>query len=173
MIRTLSRPLTGIRFGDYVFTEPIPLDRLFLPPHSTGVYAILIPDPTWGPRDFQPLFFGEFAHGRYSITAAELSLSYRAAAGKSLYIAVLGIPEAHAGDLASLKQKLIYAYRPICNRDDGSDMAIETARRLEQLERRTYEQELHLKLMLAALGQMMPQPLVETKKKPAGFMSRD
>src|SRR5712664_388027 len=99
MIRTLSRPLAGIRFSDYVFTEPIPLDRLLLPSHSTGVYAVLMPDPTWAPRDFQPLFFGEFANGHCSITAAELSWWYRAAAGKSLYIAVLAIPEAHTGEL--------------------------------------------------------------------------
>ena len=173
MIRTLPRPLSGIRFGDYVFSEPIPLDRLFLPPHSTGVYAILIPDATWGPRDFQPLFFGEFAHGRYAITAAELSLSYRAAAGKNLYIAVLAIPEAHAGELASLKSKFIHDYRPICNRDEVSEMAVETARRLEQLERRAYEQEIQLKLMLGAFGQVMHHPPAETKKKQAGFMSRD
>ena len=173
MVRMLCRPIGGICFGECVFSEPVPVDRVSLPVHSSGVYVILTPDPTWGPRHFQPLFFGEFANGRCSVTASELSFWYRAAGGRSLSIAVLGIPEVHAGELASLKRKLIDHYHPICNRDDGSEMAFETARRLEQLERRAYEQDIQLKLMLAAFGQMVHQPPADTKKKPAGFMSRD
>jgi len=168
-----SRPVGGIRFGNCVFSEPVPLDRACLPVNSTGVYVILTPDPTWGPRHFQPLFFGEFAGGLHcSITTTELSLCYRAAAGKGLLISVLAMPGAHVGDVILLKRRLIQDYAPICNRNDDSAIAIEMARRLETLERMTSHQELVLKLALGALGQMA-HPHPETKKRIVGFITGD
>jgi hypothetical protein len=134
---------------------------MFLPSHATGLYVILTPDPTWGPRDFQPLFFGEFANGRQgSVTATQLSSWYRGSAGKGVYVSAFTIPEAHMPELSALKQRLIQDYQPICNREEDVSIVM------------TDQQQLVLKLALAVLGQTV-QAQPETKKRSAGFIRRD
>ncbi len=53
--------VAGIRFNDYVFSEPRPLAE-WTPPKCAGICAILARDPNWAPKAFQALCFWEFGN---------------------------------------------------------------------------------------------------------------
>src|SRR5262245_33668198 len=109
MNRYLSRIPLGIRFASYVFTEPVPMDRFALPLRLDGVYALLIPDPTWGPWQLQPVFFGEIHSDREPwIGAAELTQCLRIAAGKALYVAVYPLLPHQTMETARIRKELIH-----------------------------------------------------------------
>jgi hypothetical protein len=166
-----ARTAAGIRFADCFFSEPVPFGRLALPISSTGVYVILVPDPTWGPRQFQPVFFGEFGVSHdSSIEAMELMACHRVAAGRGLYVAVCTAFRDQSQDLARLKRDLILSYRPICNRESTVSGTPGMAQRVEALEKKSQEQETLLKLALTALGQFYQTP-AESRKRPVGFLS--
>ena len=96
MNRLVPRTPIGIRFGDYVFSAPVPQGRFILPPRSAGVYVVLMPDPTWGPWHLQPLFFGEFgAQQETQMTAAQQMSCLKVAAGRTLFFAAYAVPQSH------------------------------------------------------------------------------
>ena len=75
--------MTGINFGGYGFTEPMPL-----PLKETGwasqpgLYAILVPDPTCRPRPYRPVYFGESDNINHRATPThESHSSWRLKAG--------------------------------------------------------------------------------------------
>src|SRR5437867_13404479 len=88
MERFASKFYAGIRFADYVFSEPVPLAICVTMPQSMGVYAVLVPDATWGPRHFQPIFFGVLNGQRQSqLTPDDYRRCLGATAGEHLYVA--------------------------------------------------------------------------------------
>src|SRR5439155_560607 len=130
MERFASKFYAGIRFADYVFSEPVPLAICVTTPQSMGVYAVLVPDATWGPRHFQPIFFGVFNGQRQSqLTPDDYRRCLRAAAGKQLYVAAYHIPllgdpsESHR-----VQRELVHIYSPLCNHDPAdASCRMETA----------------------------------------------
>ena len=164
MNRLVSRTPIGIRFGDYVFSAPVPQGRFTLPPRSSGVYVVLMPDPTWGPWHLQPLFFGEYgAQQGPQMTAAQQMSCLRVAAGRTLYFAVYAVPEQHGWPLSEIKKELIKLYNPVLNLE-SIDAAAELANKLYSIEKKILEHDAALVLALAAIGQMV-HPQTEPRKR--------
>jgi hypothetical protein len=171
MNRMFFRAAVGIRFADCVFSEPVPIGRQGVPVHSAGIYVILIHDPTWGPRQFQPVFFSEFGPSHHSsVGPADVMGWHRVAAGRGLYVAVHSVAPAEAHELPVLTRELVASYRPLCNRESAEEITSDTKRRVEVLEKKTQEQEALLRLAIAVIGQT-PQTASESKKRPVGFRS--
>src|SRR5215472_9705568 len=84
--------VSGIRFNDCFFTEPVPALACALP-KCAGLFAVLLGDPNWAPKPFQPLCFGEFGN---NMPPRALPFDYRrfqeAAHGRPLMLAVLALP---------------------------------------------------------------------------------
>ena len=164
----LKIPL-GIRFGDYLFSHPVPLGRFTLPMRSAGLYVILMPDPTWGPWHFQPLYFGEFGFQRQArMSAAQQTCCLKVAGGRGLYVALYALPHQQEWQISQIKAELIERYRPISNMD-SLDSANELAFKLNSLESKIAEHEAVLKLTLAMIGQIAQFQQPEPRKRIVGF----
>ena len=169
MNRLLSRPTVGIRFADYVFSEPAPLVRFSLPPRSVGLYVILMPDTSWGPWHLQPLFFGEFGpENEVHMSQAQQTCCLKVAAGRSLYFALYAVPHEHCWAISQIQRELTARYSPIANLE-SIDAAVELAQRVDTLEKKVIEQDSMLKLALAALGQTVQLQQPQPKKRIVGF----
>src|SRR5262245_62014231 len=131
MNRSLLRTTVGIRFGNYLFSDPVPMGRFSFFPRSSGLYVVLMPDPSWGPWPFQPLFFGEFGVQREALMSqAQQAYCLKVAAGRILYVAVYGLPEQNGWTTAQIKKQLIEQYRPVSN-FESIDAAAELRYRLD------------------------------------------
>src|SRR5262245_9522498 len=169
MNRLLSRPLVGIRFADYVFSDPAPLARFSVPPCSVGLYVILMPDTSWGPWHLQPLFFGEFGPEReVQMNQTQQTCCLQVAAGRSLYFALYAVPHQHRWAISEIQRELMVRYRPIANLE-AIDATTELVQRLETLEKKVIEQDAVLKLALATLGQTVQLQQPVPTKRIAGF----
>jgi hypothetical protein len=170
MHRSLSRTPVGIRFGDYVFSPPLPISRFSLPARATGLYVLLMPDPSWGPWHFQPLYFGEFGPQRDAhMSMAQQTCCLKIAAGRSLYFALYALPHVHGWAISQIKKDLIDRYRPLSNLESISEPT-GLAQKLNTLESKIAEQEAILKLALAAIGQMVQVQQTEPRKRITGFL---
>ena len=169
MDSSVSRTHFGIRFADYLFSHPVPLGRFALPLRSAGLYVILMPDPTWGPWHFQPLYFGEFGFQRQAdISAAQQTCCLKVAGGRSLYVALHEMPHQPGWQISQIKKQLIESYRSIANINPlDSTSALEF--KLNSLESKIAEQEAVLKLTLATIGQIVQFQQPEPRKRVAGF----
>jgi hypothetical protein len=167
--RFFLRFFTGIRFADYVFAEPVPFGVGAIPP-QTGLFAVLVPDPTWGPRQFQPILFGVLnSQSRCQLSADEYHSCLRVAAGKALYIATYGLPlPTDSSETHRIHRELVHVYSPLCNRASADAYSDVLARKLEAMEQKSQEHELLIKVLLAAIGHMA-QPPQDTKKRAVGF----
>jgi hypothetical protein len=164
-----SRTPFGIRFGDYLFSYPVPLGRFTLPQRSAGLFVILMPDSTWGPWHFQPLYFGEFGFQRQAqLSAAQQTFCLKVAGGRSLYCAFFVMPNQEEWQIPRIKKELIERYRPISNME-SLDSAGELAFKLTSLENKIAEQEAVLRLLLPAIGQIVQSQQPHPRKKVAGF----
>src|SRR5437016_2554029 len=104
----------GIRFNDSLFSEPTPLAG-WTPPKFAGLFGILVEDPNWAPKRFQPLYFGEFGNNAAVHTLVRDYAGLIAAAhGKTLLISVLAMPFSTTTQRWSLRNELIWAYNPVC-----------------------------------------------------------
>jgi hypothetical protein len=169
MNRFPPRMLSGIRFADYLFTNPTPIERCTFPARVTGIFVVLVPDPTWGPWHLQPLYFGQFRlNGESEMSVTEQILCLRVAAGKPLYVASFSLPIEQTFELSRIMRDLIDRYRPIVNRQATDESAGDIAHKFDAVEKRIYEQEAVLKVVLAALGQMS-QAVPEPKRRSVGF----
>ncbi|HLI84036.1 MAG TPA: hypothetical protein VKV17_08975 [Bryobacteraceae bacterium] len=149
----------GIRFNDCVFSEPAPLAQ-WSPPRCACLYTILVADPNWAPKPYQPLYFGEFgnnAAGQLLEKAREFAASLP---GKDLFVAVLPIPFSTTAQRWMLRNELVWAYNPPYPTPVGENVpATELARKLEELERRHQEETAQLRLMLFANAHPRSEPL--------------
>src|SRR5262249_7647114 len=160
----------GIRFANYVFGEPVPFSICSPPPQMAGVYVVLVPDPTWRPKQFQPIFFGSFdCQRRCSLSVSEYTSCLRMAAGKGLYLAVYNLSPFY-GPLETdrIRRELVQIYSPICNRESVDAHSAELALKLDALEKKNQEYDVLMKVLLAAVGHLV-QPQQETKKRTVGF----
>lgn len=114
----ISAPPQGILFKERRFSEPAPF---FLAvqnlPVCAGLYAILIPDCSWGPRSYGAIYFGEaeelarrvgYLHERYGDWC-------RAAGGSNLYLATHEMRDVSERDRKAAAEELIQTYSPACN----------------------------------------------------------
>ena len=170
--RFVSKFYSGIRFADYVFSEPIPLAICVTEPQRMGVYAVLVPDATWGPRHFQPIFFGVFnGHHQSQLSPDDYRRCLRAAAGKLLYVAAYNMPlVGDPSESQRIQRELVQIYSPLCNHDSADASSAELVRKLDALEMKNQEHEALLKVLLAALGHLV-QPTHEIKKRAVGFQT--
>jgi hypothetical protein len=93
----------GIRFNDYVFSEPSPLGH-WTPPRYPGLYVILTDDGEWAPRRFQPICFGEFGNNSRKLPLPDPT--------RSLYISVLPLPFTTTAQRCGIRDELVAAYNP-------------------------------------------------------------
>ena len=152
----------GIRFGNYFFSEPVPLGG-YASPEPSGLFAVLVPDPTWAPRPFQPLFFGEFSGA--GPTRDDYLCWLRAAAGRHLYAAASRAPQGSAA-----LRELVRAYDPLCNRNRSDAASGDVLQRLNALERKSQEHDAMMRVVFAAAAKMF-EPLPEPRKRAIGFTS--
>jgi hypothetical protein len=160
---------SGIRFNDCFFGEPVPFAN-WTPPGCASLYAILVTDPNWAPRPFQPLYFGEFGNNT-SLTAAQREITNLVPAPRreTLFIAVLPLPFSTTGQRWLVRNELIWAYNPPCQVERAHSQPAELVAKLEELERRHQEQAAELRLLFAR-GFLSPKP---QPRRRIGFLPLD
>lgn len=118
----LSLGASGIRFNDYFFSEPMNL-AAWTPPKCPGLFSILVDDPNWAPKAFQPLYFGEFGNNSPASTVLQDCQAVIAAAnGKTLFVSVLPMPFTTTHQRLVTRNELISAYNPSCQRANAVDL---------------------------------------------------
>lgn len=154
----------GIRFNDFVFSEPVPLGT-WTPPKFAGLFVVLAGDNNWSPRPFQPLYFGEF--GNNAPCRAGLGSS-RVPMQRGLFISVLPLPFSSSAQRLEARNQLVWAYNPIYQ-PAGMPPPNELARKLDELEKKHEEQSTQFRLLLASLNRFF-EPLPEpAHRRPIGF----
>jgi hypothetical protein len=160
----------GIRFNDCLFSEPVSIGTWTVPKHA-GLFAILVNDPNWGPRFFQPLYFGEFGNNTpFPVLARHYPHLMAAAKGRSLYVAALPMFFSTTMQRLGLRDELIRAYNPECQTDATALPETELASRLSDLEKRYRDQTAQVTLLLASMNpsfQPLPEP---SPRRRIGFM---
>jgi hypothetical protein len=156
----------GIRFNDYLFTEPVPL-RQWQPPQCGGIAALLTRNAQWGPKPLQPLYFVEFGNDAPNTSAApRLPENTRP---EDLLVAVLPMPFSSVAQRRALCKELIGAYNPTCQADGRVSSVTELAQKLDELEARQQEQSQQILSLLSYIGKLFePQPV--TPRRPIGFL---
>jgi hypothetical protein len=150
----------GIRFNDCVFSEPTSLSH-WTPPRCAGLYTILVADPNWAPKPFQPLYFGEFGNNGAG-GPSEKGRDFAARLpGQEVFLAVLPMPFSTTAQRLMLRNELIWAYNPPCSIPAGQTAGpAELVQKLDELERRHQEETAELRLLFASAraGLDPPQP---------------
>src|SRR5204863_4090958 len=99
----------GIRFDSYVFSEPRRLVEGALP-KCGGVLAILVRDPNWAPKPFQPLCFREF--GNNSRDGLGTYDPVRLDRADALFLSYVALPFSTAAQRREIQNELARAYNP-------------------------------------------------------------
>ncbi len=152
----------GIRFIDYVFSEPRRLVD-WIPPRCAGIMVILVRDPNWGPKQFQPLRFWEF-----DADTDLLSLSHLPHIN-ALFVATLALPYSTSAQRAELLNKLAWAYKPAWQGSAVSSRESELARKLNDLERKHEEQTTQFRLLLASINRLLEPQTAPPRRRTIGF----
>lgn len=111
----------GITFGERVFTEPRRYPTTmggpnFLVPSEQGLYAIVTPDDSCGPRPFAVLFIGEARNLSQRLTRDhEKYAEWFKRAGGGLYFAYHLTVGYTYDQRREAEVELIKAYKPACN----------------------------------------------------------
>jgi hypothetical protein len=158
----------GIRFDDCFFTEPAPLAQ-WTAPRCAGLFVILAEDFHWGPKAFQPLYFGEFGNNDRQSAALD---SRQASGGRanSLYVATLALPFSTTAQRCALRNELVEAYNPIGQAEWARTSTRELARKLDAIEVRQQEQNTQIIALLHQLNRLFePQPV--PPRRPIGFVA--
>jgi hypothetical protein len=134
----------GIRFNDYIFTEPERLTE-WSSPRFAGVFVILVQDPNWAPKPFQPLWFGEFGNNAQHLFAAE-----RTPHTGSLFVSVLPMLFSTTEQRCSVRDRLVWAYNPILQTKRTPLLPSEWAYKLHELEKKHEEHTSELRTLLTA-----------------------
>jgi hypothetical protein len=157
----------GIRFGNFVFEEPVRWGAYS--PEYSGIFGILLPDFTWAPKPFQPIFFGEIrGAASAAMTQDEYVSLLRTAAGRELYVASCQMPFAAASQRHDAVRELIRAYNPLCNREPADERSGGLLERVAALEKRTQEQDAAVRVLFAAAARLL-EPMPEPRRRTFGF----
>jgi hypothetical protein len=153
---------SGIRFNDYLFTEPRNLAE-WVPPKYAGLFAILTLDQNWAPKPFQPLCFGEFGNN------SRMAETVRGTG--HLFIAVLPMPFSTTDQRSAARDQLIWAYSPLWQAKGTPSAPSELARKLEELEKKHEEQTTQFRLLLSNMNKLFePQPDPPARRRSIGFI---
>ena len=157
---------SGIRFNDYFFSEPINL-AAWTPPKCGSLYSILVDDPNWAPKSFQPLYFGEFGNNAQitSILRDCGQTATAAANGKTLFVSVLPLPFSTTQQRVVMRNELIWAYNPPCQAT-GAGPSSDLAVKLAELEKKHQEQTAQMMQLLATMNAEAP-----ATRRRIGFIS--
>jgi len=154
----------GVRFNDSLFSEPTPVG-IWRPTGCGGILAILAPNSQWGPRPFQPLYFGEF--GNDAMRGVNLPVNIRR---EELLVSVLPMPYSTAAQRRALCDDLIAAHNPLWQANRGMAPVAELARKVDELAARQQEQSQQILSLLAHLAKLFgPQP--SSPRRPIGFLA--
>ncbi len=159
----------GIRFNDWVFTEPAHIFE-WRQPACAGLFVILAKQAQWAPKPFQPLYFGEFGNNGQNTLALD---GWVAPAGRmdTLFVGTLPLPYSTTAQRCALRNELIRAYSPIAQTDGARGSHQELARKLDAVEVRLQEQNEQILALLRQLnGLFGPQPA--PPRRPIGFLSQ-
>ena len=159
----------GIRFNHCMFSEPMAL-AAFVMPKCAGLFAVLVSDPNWAPKAFQPLYFGEFGNNTPA-QALPFNVQRLQAAvhGRPLMIAALPLPFSTTAQRRELCNELVSAYNPLCQNGGHALPAADLAARLADLEKNHRAQTEQVMLLLTNLNQaFLPQP--EAPRRRIGFV---
>ncbi len=156
----------GIRFDNYMFTEPMRLAD-WKPPECAGLFVILVRDSNWAPKPFQPLYFGEFGNNVHGALLPNDAVWKPLAGGNNLFVAVLPLPFSTTAQRLAVRSELLRAYNPRYQAE-SSTTSSEVTRKLDELERRHQEQTAQIGLLVASINRLFePQPEV---RRPIGFL---
>jgi hypothetical protein len=154
----------GLRFNDCLFTEPVPI-AIWHPPGCAGIVTVLLCNPQWGPKPFQPVYVAAFGNDatRGNILPAPVGRD-------DLLISVLPMPYSTEAQRRSLCRELIAAYNPVCQANTTFVSASELARKVDELEVRQQEQNDRILSLLAHIGKMFELAPVAGPRRPIGFL---
>jgi hypothetical protein len=159
----------GIRFNDFLFSEPKPLAQ-WSPPKCGGIFVVLVRDPTWAPKPFQALWFGEFGNNAQPTLPSQAWLRFFSSRhGEGLWGAALPMPFSTTSQRSTLRNELTWAYNPVYRSGEAPRDANELARKLEDLERKYEEQTAQMRLLLASMNttfEQQPKP----RRRSIGFL---
>lgn len=156
----------GIRFNDYLFTDPVPFSN-WQPPGCAGVVAVLARNPHWAPKPLQPLFFAEFGNNAGNGAIAPRLKDDRRA--EDLLVAVLPMPYSTAAQRRAVCKELIAAYNPAWQSNGLAMSTAQLAGKVEELETRQQEQSQQILSLLSYIGKFFePQPVAP--RRPIGFL---
>jgi len=142
----------SIRFNDCFFSEPVDLN-VWTPPKCAGLFGILVTDPNWAPKAFQPLYFGEFGNNSpASALFQECSHVKAAADGKRLLVSVLPMPFSTTQHRWALRNELVWAYNPVFQQEADTTRTPDLAFKLAELEKKHQEQTAQVMHLMASLN---------------------
>lgn len=109
----------SIFFSTYKFTEPVPIN-IWIPPYRAGIYAVLIPDQTYGPKPYRCIYFREssnmsdrgFISGHHKYYCWLYQAAYNS---NNIYISTYLMPYSTSQQRKLVELDLINRYKPICN----------------------------------------------------------
>ena|SRR5437879_4123930 len=156
----------GVRFNDYMFTEPVPL-TVWRPPACPGILAILAHNQQWAPKPLQPLWVGEFSNA--GARGASLPPNIHR---EELFVSVLPMPFSTTTQRRALCDELISAYSPAFQ-THGTTLpsAAQVSRKVEELEARQQEQSQQILTLLANLAKMF-EPGPVGPRRAIGFLAQ-
>lgn len=158
---------SGIRFNDYLFTDPVPLAQ-WRPSACAGVVVVLARNSQWAPKPLQPLFFSEFGNNTAGGTIA--AALHSGARADDLLISAMPMPFSSVAQRRAVCKELIAAYNPAWQ---SSGMVVSTtqlAHQVEELEARQQEQSQQILSLLAYIGKLFEPPPV-VPRRPIGFLA--
>ena len=124
----------GIRFNDYIFSEPTRLLD-WTPSPCAGLLAILAEDSSWAPKPFQPLCFVEFGNNAPPVVVLDDLPHVLAAESRALYVATLAVPFSTTSQRFAICGDLIRAYNPAYQANSARASRRDLVREVEELDR--------------------------------------
>lgn len=154
----------GIRFNDCMFSEPTTLAG-WMPPQFAGLIAVLVYDPNWAPKPFQPLYFSQIENNtRQPIFYGDLARLVAAAGSRTLLVSVLPMPFSTTAQRWALRDELICAYNPTCQ-NFGGHTSRDLAGRLDELEKQHRDQTAQVLMLLSNMNRMFEPQTVPARRR--------
>jgi len=160
---------SGIRFNDYMFSEP---RRLLEPgrPKCGGLLVILATDPSWAPKPFQPLCFREFGNNSQETLPDCTPMRLTRTGLDSLFVSYLPMPFSSTEQRCAIRNQLVWAYNPVFQTSRYPAVQNELAYKLDELEKKHEDQTMQLRLLLTSINRLFePQPA--PPRRPIGFLT--
>jgi len=152
----------GIRFNDYVFSEPKHIVE-WAPPKCGGVCVILARDAAWAPKPFQPLCFVEFGNN------SDLRRMSRMPNIDALFVSAIAMPFSTSAQRSEVRNQLAWAYNPLWQASAGPVQS-DLAHKLDELERKHEEQTTQFRLLLASINRLFEPQTEMPRRRSIGFL---